>query len=284
MDASSAPRRPTRPRPLRDAALAFTLLTALPLRVEWPAAEERPDIAGWFPLVGAVLGLLATAIVFLAGLVVGLAGPTAAASYTFGPVAWPLAVIVVGTWALATRMLHWDGLADTADGLGGASKPAARRAIMADSATGAFGATAVAFVALAQVASVATILGTSAVTLTVKVAVLVAVPVLGRLAATMACWFGTPANPGGLGASVVGRPRVAGALATVVVLATSAVMLHADAGTLGVGWLAAGILIAGAIPHVLAGRVGGVTGDVMGASVLLTEASLLLLATLVVIA
>ena len=273
----------TRSRPLRDAALAFTLVTALPLRVEWPEAEGRPDVAGWFPLVGALLGLLGAAIVLAAGLLIGALGPAGVASYTFGPVALPLAVVVAASWALATRMLHWDGLADTADGLGGASEPAARRAIMSDSATGAFGATAVVFVALAQVSALAAILGSSAQPLTLKVAIIVAVPVLGRLAATMACWLGTPAGPGGLGASVMGRPSAAGALAAVTVLVACAVMLSADAGVHGVAWFAAGIVIAGAVPHVLAGRVGGVTGDIMGASVLLTEAATLLLATLVVI-
>ncbi len=55
-------------------------------------------------------------------------------------------------------MLHWDGLADYADGLWGGSTPEARLAIMADSHTGAFGATAVAIVALVETASVASIL------------------------------------------------------------------------------------------------------------------------------
>lgn len=278
--------RPTpaeKPRPLRDAALAFTLLSVAPVRVGW-RAQERPDIAGWFPLVGAALGGLAAGALWAVCALGGALGITSAPPGDLVTrLAWPLAVLLVAAWALASRLLHWDGLADTADGLGGAHDPAARREIMSDSATGAFGVTAVVFVALLQTASLAGLLGSGPDGSAALYAVIVVTPVIGRLAATFSCWLGTPAKPGGLGASTMGRPRVPGALATISVLGGCAVLLWVAAGGMWLGWFAGGIVAAAVIPHLIAARVGGVTGDTMGASVLLTEAVVLLAATTIVV-
>ncbi len=267
---------PRRIHPLRDVALAFSLLTVLPVHVEW-SAEERPDIAGWFPLVGVTLGLIAAGLLLAAETILGLTGADPAGG--LASVAWVLSIVIVIAWALATRLLHWDGLADTADGIGGAHDHEARRAIMSDSTTGAFGATAIVFVAFAQIASLALITGAPAP----SYALLVAVPVLGRLSATFACWLGKPAKPDGLGASVMGRPGIIGAAVTVAVLGACGAMLFATTGVTGLDWLFGGIVVAAAVPHLLARSVGGVTGDILGASVLLTETVVLFAATLVVI-
>ncbi len=58
---------------------------------------------------------------------------------------------VIAAWALLTRFLHWDGLADTTDGLLGGSTPERRLEIMRDSRVGSFGVTAIVMVALLQV-------------------------------------------------------------------------------------------------------------------------------------
>ena len=105
-------------------------------------------------------------------------------------------------WAGATRMLHWDGLADYSDGLWGGSTPQERLAIMADSHTGAFGATAVAIVALVETASVASILAGHH-----EMPILL-IPAFARLSASCAAWLGTPARPSGLGRSVMGPPTL----------------------------------------------------------------------------
>jgi len=57
----------------------------------------------------------------------------------------------------------------------------------------------------------------------------------------------------------------------VVVLALAGLGMWAGLGVAGVALFAFGLVVALGVPHVLAGRFGGVTGDVLGASVLLTE-------------
>ena len=173
--------------------------------------------------------------------------------------------MVVTLWAILTRMLHFDGLADVADGFWGAHDPARRLEIMADSHTGAFGATAIALTAIVEVAAIGAVIAVP------HEAPLLLVPALARFSATAGCWLGTPARPGGLGRSVMARPTLLGAMPAVAVLAAVAAAMWLGYGVTGAIVFCFGILAALAIPHLLAGRFGGVTGDVLGASVLLTE-------------
>lgn len=241
-------------RACRDAAAAFTLLTALPLRAEAPEPDRGADIAGWFPAVGLALGLLGWGVAHLAEWR-GLTGPSMLL----------VSALLVAAWALATRMLHWDGLADVADGFWGSHEPARRLEIMADSHTGAFGAAAVALTAIVEVTAVAAI-----ITRPHQLPLLV-VPLFARLAATFAAWLGKPAKPGGLGRSIMGRPSVGGLAAAVVVVAVGVGGVVYAYGGLGIVFAAFSLFTAAAVPHLLSKRFGGVTGDVMGASVLVTE-------------
>jgi len=168
-------------------------------------------------------------------------------------------------WALLTRLLHWDGLADVADGYWGSHDVERRLEIMSDSHTGAFGATAVALVAVLEVAALGAFMEYH------QYAVFV-VPVFARFAATAAAWFGTPARPGGLGASVVNRPTALAAVVCGVTLAITTYSLWRAYDLSGLYLAALGVVLAMGVPHILALRFRGVTGDVMGASVLLTEA------------
>jgi len=255
-----------RSRPLRDAGLAITLLTALPLKVRTPADSERVDAASWFPFVGLAIGTALGGIVWLADrYFYGLSGLAAA-----------LLLLVM---AVVTRLIHYDGLADTADGWFVA--PARRLDVMADSHTGAFGAAAIVLIVLIQWNALVDLGGSSLTAATVVFA-----PVLGRCAATFSAWFGTPARAGGLGASIVGRPTVGGLVATVGSLGAAFLLAVA----LGAGVLVAastgilGLVLALVVPHLIALRFGGVTGDTMGASVLIVETAVMVLAlTLVAI-
>lgn len=241
---------------LRDAGLAVSVLTIVPTPARWP--DESPvRIAGWFPLVGAALGGVGWAAVHAARLM----GWQGGASLVVG-------ALVVSAWALLTRFLHWDGLADVADGVWGAHDPARRLAIMADSNTGAFGAAAVAFVAIVEVAGVASYTASG------HTLALLVVPILGRLSATIAAWVGSPARPGGFGHSVAVRPGLVDGAATAVVLAATAAAFSYGYGLEGALFVAGGVVLAAVVPHILSRTVGGVTGDIMGASVLICEAAL----------
>ena len=253
----------TREHPMRDAGLAVALLTIVPVRTRWPDGGVT-QAAGWFPVVGGLVGCAAYGVVKLAETTTVLARAP-----------WVVATIAVGMLALVTRFLHWDGLADVADGYWGSHEPARRLEIMSDSHTGAFGATAIALVVALEV------LGLGSFVVAHQSPVLV-IPLIARLAATAAAWLGKPAKPGGLGRSVMGPPSFAGLVPCLLALAAAFGALWLGFGSTGIALGAFGVVVALGVPHVLALRFGGVTGDVMGASVLLTEALLLAAFALVV--
>lgn len=239
--------------PVRDAGLAVSLLTIVPTPARWPA-DGRTQVAAWFPAVGALFGLAGYAVVKAAQ----AAGVTPRAAFL-------VAAVVVAMWALGSRLLHWDGLADVADAYWGSDDRERRLEIMSDSRTGAFGATAVALVAILEVAAVATIIAAP------HELPLLLVPVVARFSATAAAWLGTPAKAGGLGRSVLGRPTSLSVLLALVPLVGAMAGMWIGFRLVGLAVGAFGVLLAFGVPHVLARRFGGVTGDVMGASVLLTE-------------
>jgi len=242
-----------RAHPIRDAGLALSLLTVVPTPARFPE-QGGTQAAAWFAWVG---------------LAVGAVGYAMAKGAEFLNVAdkapMMVAASIVAVWALGTRMLHWDGLADVADGFWGSHEPARRLEIMSDSHTGAFGATAVALTALVEVAAVAAVIAAPH-----QSPVLVA-PVFARFAATAAAWFGSPARPGGLGRSVTGRPSPLALLVSALALAIALWFLWLTLAVTGIAIGVFGIVCALAVPHLLSMRFGGVTGDVMGASVLITE-------------
>ncbi|HSZ50435.1 MAG TPA: adenosylcobinamide-GDP ribazoletransferase [Caulobacteraceae bacterium] len=120
---------------------AVGFLTRLPT----PASHDfDPDWIGrstrWFSLVGQIVGALAAAVFLAAGRFWGGAAP---------------AVLAVGAGVWITGAFHEDGLADTADGLGGGTTPAARLQIMKDSRIGTYGVVALIMVVGLRVAVLA---------------------------------------------------------------------------------------------------------------------------------
>lgn len=243
--------------------LAFSLLTVLPVpgpaRVDRRSAGRAMALA---PLVGVVLGLLAGVVVISVRLL-----------YAQGTQTTPLLAAVAGiaTLALLTRGLHLDGLADVTDGLGASHDPARSLAVMKRSDIGAFGVAALVFVVLAQVTAFF-----SAIVAHHGTVSLVLAATTGRLAATLACVPGIPAaRAEGLGTMVAGSVRPAVALsATTGVLGLAVVAglidFHGGGPREAVRAVVA-VLAALAVTSVLARwfsyRLGGITGDVLGALV-----------------
>jgi adenosylcobinamide-GDP ribazoletransferase len=235
------------------------------------------------PVVGLGLGLVAAAVA---------AGVRWIAPDGRDPAAVDLlaAVLAVAMLAWATRALHLDGLADLADGLGvkGAEPEVRERrlAVMREPGVGAFGVVGLVLVLGVQVAAltVALLGGLGSV-------VLVSAVVTGRLAITWSCVRGVPsARPDGLGATVAGQvPRAAAALLTLALLAAAvgaATLLDGD-GTLRAGLLLAAAMLGGLVVGALTTRhavrrLGGITGDTLGATAELTTTATLVLAALLV--
>jgi adenosylcobinamide-GDP ribazoletransferase len=209
----------------------------------------------WFPAVGLLLG---------AGL---------GALWWGAAELWPLlvaAVVVVVADLAVTGLLHVDGLADTADGLLPPVPSRERRLeIMADPAVGAFGVTAVVAVLVARVAGVAVLEPD--------------VLVLGGLwcaSRTMMAVVATslPYRGGGLAAAFLGEDRTTTRVAVALVgLPAAGVCLAVAAGVPGLVALAGLVLTALALAGLASRRLGGFTGDVLGALCLCGETVGLLL-------
>ncbi|MBE1535120.1 adenosylcobinamide-GDP ribazoletransferase [Actinomadura algeriensis] len=232
--------------------LAVTLLTVVPFpgegRFDRGTARTAMLLA---PCVGPVTGG-AAALVLLAGGALGLSATLAAA-------------LAVAATAAVTRALHLDGLADLADGLGSRRPAGDALEIMKRSDIGPFGVVTLLLTLLIQVAALASAPDPAVAALVAGVA--------GRLALPWACRAAVPpARPGGLGALVAGTvPVRAALLVTAAALAAAAGAGAASGGTDGALFAVAatGFGLGAALltlRHV-ARRLGGVTGDVLGALV-----------------
>lgn len=230
----------------REARLAVAFLTRLPVAA---AGHDGATIAGsaWaWPAVGAILGLAAAAVLALCR-AAGLPEPAAS-------LAAVLAVIAV------TGALHEDGLADTADGMATPGTPDRVRAAMRDSRLGTAGVVALVGGIGLRVAALAGLAGPAEAT-----AALVAALAGGRaLMAGAMRWAGPlPGGPSAQGlAGAAGAPSAA---ATGVALGSGALAL------LALGPLSALLAALAAIGTalVVAGwarrRLGGASGDCLGA-------------------
>lgn len=244
--------------------LAVGTLTILP--VSPPRSVDR-GVAG----VAAVVAPIAFAPVALAAGLVGwgLARVLPAAV---------VALLVIGLVAWLTRAIHLDGLADTADGLG-SGRPAERAlAIMRRGDVGPMGVVTLIVVVGVQVASVAALAGRPWGWLAVAIALCA-----GRGALVIAGRRGVPAaRPDGLGAvfasSVSGLVGV-GVWLLLAVALVAAAQLSGGRWWLGVVAASAGAAVAGYLVRTASRRLGGITGDVLGASIEVATAGVLVVLT-----
>ena len=236
-----------------DISQAIGLLSRLPMRLA-PRDENRSIAASaWaWPLVGAGLGLLAG----LCGLIITAfgAGPGIAAGVT------------LAATMMLTGALHEDGLADTADGLWGGQDRDRRLEIMKDSRVGTYGVLAL---------CLSTLIRWSALTALFQVgwilAPLIAVGALSRLPMAMILANLPNARGAGLAAST-GQPE--GQTIAIAIAITLSV------GLLFIGWNAIPALFWVAIATIALAalaksKIGGQTGDILGASHQLAEIAVL---------
>jgi adenosylcobinamide-GDP ribazoletransferase len=232
--------------------VALSLLTTIPVGADPRHGRALARAVPWFPVVGALLG-------------VALAGAYASLRLVLpGPVA-ALAALSLGV--VLTGAFHEDGLADTADAMGGRDRQEALR-ILKDPTHGTNGVLAIVLSVTLRAAALATM------NVATAVAVLPAAHALSRGAAGVLLRVVGPATTEGLGASyaaAVTPARVTlGAGAALVVALVSIgpwalpAAVLAGAGACSVGALAR---------H----RFGGLTGDVLGAAQQIGEIAVLAL-------
>ena len=226
--------------------VALQFLTRIPTpRLERLPSDWLARSGKYFPIVGALIGGLSA---------LGLLGAHA----IWGSAPLPV-LIALATGLVLTGALHEDGLADTADGLGGGHSPQQRRAIMKDPSLGTYGALTLGFVLAIKAAAL------SALPFGLAAAGLVCAHAGARAAVVWTMSF-LPYAAEPSAAKVTAAHRTLGGweLALTLAFALTPVLLliriSAGLACVGTATLSA-ILLAAAS----AKRIGGHTGDVLGA-------------------
>jgi adenosylcobinamide-GDP ribazoletransferase len=235
---------------MRSMRAAMAFLTVIPVAGAGGAAEERLG-RGYFPAVGAVLGLIAGSTFALA------------ASITS-----PLlgAVAATAVLAILTGALHLDGVADAADGLFGAGDVARRLELMRDSRVGSFGLVAVVLLLVGDVAALAAMSPPKAIV------ALVIAGAMSRWALLVVIATVPYVRQAGLGIAAGGPHRLFDlALGTAIAAVVCVLDWRRAAAALLV------VLLIAAIVGVLARRrIGGATGDIYGATTELSQLGVLI--------
>lgn len=235
-----------------DILLGFALLTRLPLPRLPDSAFAHQARAVWsYPLIGLVIGAMAG----IAGLVALWLGLPATAA----------AGVVLATQMLITGAMHEDGLADTFDGFWGGYTRDRRLEIMRDSQIGTFGVLSLVLTTGLRWLCIAALLP-------LGITQIVAAAILSRAVMPALMAFLPSARPQGLSASV-GRPRRRLALASLVLAVVLALAL---VGIPAVLLLVLGCCVATLVGRLSSHKIGGQTGDVLGATQLLSETFMLL--------
>jgi adenosylcobinamide-GDP ribazoletransferase len=237
--------------PLRAARAAFIFLTRIPVGGFPYASDEWRWAAAFFPFVGAVVGASAGGI-FEACRPLGAEGA---------------AYVALGLSLLLTGAFHEDGFADTSDALGGGRDRDKVFLILKDSRIGAFGACAV----------VVSIAGRAALLAHAEARALPALVFVGAVARVAPVWqmVALPyATPDGAKSGQVSKAGLAQAVAASLwPIAIGGALVFAQRLE---KWRVAGAFVAAGVIAVVTAwrykkRVGGVTGDFLGATEQLCE-------------
>ena len=240
---------------MKSLAAALSFLTRLPLgwligRLVSFDASDVARSAGWFPAVGLLLGTVGVGV---ADLLRGHLPPLL------------VAAILVVLDALLTGALHFDGLADTADGFGGGKDRDDVLRIMRDHAIGSYGGAALALLVAFKVAAYSALLGRE-----VWIPAILLTPAVGRWSILLL----TAALPYARQTASVVRDIGKSAL----VWGTLTLALALGASRL---WRAGAAAGAAVVVSVCFGlycrrRIGGITGDTLGANLQICECAALL--------
>ena len=248
-------------RHLRPLWLALVLLTTLPvarfIRAPITPGDQGRSVA-WYPWVGALIGGLLAIV----------------ASITHGAPLAVAAVVVLVAWVGLTGGLHLDGLADCTDGaFAGHGDPARTLAVMREPTAGPMAIIALVLVLLAKFAALVVVLSDTAMAGTAGLW-LIAVPLAARAAAAglmthtayrrragiatdQAAWASRTAIWVSIGLALT--------IIAVLMSISSALLLACTALAATVGWR-----------WLWTARIGGYTGDTVGALIELVETLLLI--------
>jgi adenosylcobinamide-GDP ribazoletransferase len=228
---------------IADLRIGLSLCTRLPVGASGEIAEGDVARASWtFPIAGLLVGIVGALVYWIA--IRANAAP------------FPAAAITLAATLLLTGAMHEDGLADTADALGGSTRER-KLEIMRDSRIGTFGACALAISLLLRWSTIADIAEPR----------FVAVALISAHVAARACLpafmhLVAPARSDGLSGSA-GQPPFPSVIAALLLGTICLLFAFGPTGT--VITLLMLLLAALAMARLAIRQFGGQTGDVLGA-------------------
>lgn len=227
---------------MRGFLAAVGFLTVLPMPASWRGGEKELSRAStFFPLVGVLIGVIVAALDYGLGRVFPR------------PLTSVFTVIIL---IAASRGLHLDGLADTADGLFSGRPRERMLEIMRDSRTGPMGVAAVVCIIALKIAALA------AIPSPLRPGAVFLVPVAGRCALAMTMAVSPCARPDGSLSSVFGRKPVLIPWAFAVCVGTGWLALRWIGLATGMLSTVGTLILAGYVYR----KVRGYTGDTLGAA------------------
>ena len=237
------------------AALQFLTIIPLPRKIE-VKPEELGRSAGYFPVIGLIIGLI------LAGL-----------NWVFSLVLPPVVVnaLLVVSLVILSGALHLDGFIDTCDGIAGHRTAPERWQVMQDSRVGAFGIVGALCLLLVRYTSLISIPES------LLTATLILMPLTGRWAMVYAIFAYPYAKPSGLGKGFKqGVSWRQFTQATIITWGVAVVLFRAAGLVIMLGtWI-----IATATATCLKRKFTGLTGDTYGAINEVAEVGMFVLTSL----
>ena len=235
---------------IKQFLILIQFMTRIPVFVNVEYDEEKLGKSiKYFPLVGAVIGIFLFGINFLAGKVTENRQI--------------IAVIIVVAEIFITGILHIDGLADTFDGLFSYAKKERMLEIMKDSRIGTNGAVVLILYFITKIILLSE----------VKPEYILLYPIISRLSTSMNAGLGEYARKDGMNNSIIEKNGPKEAVISVVI---TAVLSFLILKIKGLGVLAAAIVFILIFMRNVKKKIGGITGDTMGASLELTSILILL--------
>jgi adenosylcobinamide-GDP ribazoletransferase len=238
-----------------DIAAAFMLLSRFPVSYQF-AADSPPDFIRslWaFPLVGLVIG--------------GFGGIILALSTALNLPPFVCGALCVGVMAFASGAMHEDGLADTADGFGGGRTADDKMRIMHDSHIGSYGVLALCLSTVIRISLFAAI--AAADFLSWELICLVAAIAAGARWQVLIALKAFPIAAGAKLSKITGRP------AFIAMLFSASIWLlpFVSLTTISAAAISGGAIIIGSLMlgRLAMRQIEGISGDVMGAMIILAE-------------
>ncbi len=234
----------------QEGRVALMFLTRLPVgRVPDPVPTLQ-DIRWAFPLVGLPVGLIVWGVV--------------SGCLALGTAPMLSATLAFASLVLVTGALHLDGLADVADGFWGGFDPARRLEIMRDSRIGSYGVLALVVIPLIWITSLADLARQA------QLAHLLLAATASRFAMLVLLQTLPSARPDGLGAQATAQSPAAllpGGLCLLPLMLLC--------GPQAIPVMLVLMVFAGLMAYLAKTRIGGQTGDVLGATQILSETAAL---------